>query len=419
MSLFASFVDLVAGVLHSFRQHKMRALLTLLGMIIGAGSVVLLSGLLAGGEEALSSTQQFVEEKDVIEIENSAAPEKQRNRPQRALDYLDQRALDRSAVTGGSSAEGELMDWRHKAKVGSVDKNVMVLGASTQALDLYHIKLELGRFIDEHDLTQRARVCVIGWEVWRDLLDSTRDLQGKAITIGDVRWQVVGVLTHKPPMVAGPGTWMWDRRVVVPATTFQGVIRHSRKVDSIFIRIVPQVGDLIQAVARGRTWAKATLLGRHNSVENFKIDSDKDSQQQVEVIFLVINVLMLCTAALSLFVGGINIMNIMLVTVTERTREIGIRRALGATRRDILSQFLLEAGIIAGLGGLIGVLGGMALVFVVSKILTMALGSWTPHYKLWAITLGLSSSVFTGVFFGLYPAWRAAKLNPVEALRYE
>ena len=158
MSMFASFVDLVAGVLHSFRQHKMRALLTLLGMIIGAGSVVLLSGLLAGGEDALSSTQQFVEEKDVIEIENSAAPEKQRNRPQRALDVLDQRALDHSAATGGSPAEGELMDWRHKAKVGSVDKNVMVLGASAQALDLYHVKLERGRFIDEHDLRQRARI---------------------------------------------------------------------------------------------------------------------------------------------------------------------------------------------------------------------------------------------------------------------
>ena len=197
------------------------------------------------------------------------------------------------------------------------------------------------------------------------------------------------------------------------------MIRHSRKVDSIFIRITPQLGDLLKAVQRGRSWAKATLLGRHYEVENFKIDSDKDSQQQTEVIFLVINVLMLCTAALSLFVGGINIMNIMLVTVTERTREIGIRRALGATRGDILRQFLLEAGIIAGLGGLCGVLGGMALVLLISKILTVVLGSWTAHYKMWAIVLGLSSSTFTGLFFGLYPAWRAARLDPVEALRYE
>jgi putative ABC transport system permease protein len=419
MSVFASIMDLLSSVLDSFWQRKVRAFLTLLGMIIGSGSVVLLSGLLAGGEDALSSTQQFVEEKDVIEIENSTAPERQRNRTQRALDYLDQGALDHSLATGGSAAEGELMDWRHKARVGELVKSVMVLGASAQALDLYHVKLLRGRFIDEHDLRQRSRVCVVGHEVWKDLLESTTDLTGRAITIGDVRWQVVGVLAHKPPMVAGPGTWMWDRRVVVPATTFQGVIRHSRKVDSIFIRITPQLGDLLKAVQRGRSWAKATLLGRHYEVENFKIDSDKDSQQQTEVIFLVINVLMLCTAALSLFVGGINIMNIMLVTVTERTREIGIRRALGATRGDILRQFLLEAGIIAGLGGLCGVLGGMALVLLISKILTVVLGSWTAHYKVWAIVLGLSSSTFTGLFFGLYPAWRAARLDPVEALRYE
>ena len=112
-------------------------------------------------------------------------------------------------------------------------------------------------------------------------------------------------------------------------------------------------------------------------------------------------------------------MNIMLVTVTERTREIGIRRALGATRGDILRQFLLEAGIVACLGGLIGITGGMALVFVLAKVLTLVVGNWTAHYEIWAICLGLCSSTLTGVFFGLYPAWRAARLDPVEALRYE
>jgi len=161
------------------------------------------------------------------------------------------------------------------------------------------------------------------------------------------------------------------------------------------------------------------LLQRHYDVENFRIDGDKDGKQQADVIFLVINVLMLCTAALSLFVGGINIMNIMLVTVTERTREIGIRRALGATRGDILRQFLLESAIIAGLGGLIGVVGGMFLIWLISKILTAALGQWTAHYQTWAIVLGMASSALTGIVFGLYPAWRAARLDPVEALRYE
>ena len=128
---------------------------------------------------------------------------------------------------------------------------------------------------------------------------------------------------------------------------------------------------------------------------------------------------MLCTAALSLFVGGINIMNIMLVTVTERTREIGIRRALGATRSNILGQFLLEAALLSCLGGLTGVLFGVGLLFAASQALTAWLGSWTAYYPTWAIVAGLSSSTLTGLVFGLYPAWRAARMDPVVALRYE
>ena len=418
MTIFAAFWDQLGSVLHSFRQHKARALLTLLGMIIGAGSVVLLSGLLKGGEEALTLANQFIDENDVIEVETGEPPPQQRDRTQRPLDHADQQSLDNSPSAGGP-AEGELMDWNRYAYFGSDKKRVMVLGASDRALEMYRVKLQLGRFIDQTDLQQRSRVCVVGYEVWQELLGAPPSLDGKSVRIGNVRWEVVGVLAHKAPLVAGPGTWMWDRRIVVPETTFQGVIRHSRKVDTIYIRVLPTLGEITQQVTRARTAIKAALLQRHYGVENFRVDSDKDGKQQAEVIFLIINVLMLCTAALSLFVGGINIMNIMLVTVTERTREIGIRRALGATRGDILRQFLLEAGLIAGLGGLLGVVGGATMVFVVTMILKQVLGNWTAYYQSWAVILGLLSSSATGIVFGLYPAWRAARLDPVEALRYE
>ena len=418
MSVITAFWDQLASVLHSFRQHKARAFLTLLGMIIGAGSVVLLSGLLKGGEEALTLANQFIDENDVIEVETGEAPPHQRDRTQRPLDHADQQSLDQSPAAGGP-AEGELMDWNKYAYFGSDKKRVMVLGASDRALEMYRVKLQQGRFIDPTDLVRRSRVCVVGFEVWQELLGAPAELTGKSVRINNVRWEVVGVLAHKAPLVAGPGTWMWDRRVVVPETTFQGVIRHSRKVDTIYIRVLPTLGEINQQVTRARAAIKAALLQRHYGVENFRVDSDKDGKQQADVIFLVINVLMLCTAALSLFVGGINIMNIMLVTVTERTREIGIRRALGATRGDILRQFLLEAGLIAGLGGLLGVLGGVTTVFVATKILKSVLGNWTAFYQTWAIVLGLLSSSVTGIVFGLYPAWRAARLDPVEALRYE
>jgi len=418
MGLMSVFLDQLRDVLQALRQHKARSLLTLLGMIIGAGSVVLLSGLLQGGQEALDRTNQFIDESDVIEVETADAPPSQRGRTQRPLDSSDQKLID-DAPVNTSGAEGELFLWSKYAYRGAERKRVMVLGASTQAMELYRVRLEVGRFLDDDDQLRRTRSAVIGYEIWQELFGGRKDLTGASLRIAGVRWEVVGVLAHKAPLVAGPGTWMWDRRVVVPATTFQAVLRHSRRVDSIYIRVLPTLNELTTQMERARAFIRSAILQRHYGVENFRVDQDKGQKQQAEIIFTVINVLMLCTAALSLFVGGINIMNIMLVTVTERTREIGIRRALGATRNNILGQFLLEAALLSGIGGLTGVLAGSGLLFVASKALTSWLGSWTAYYPTWAIVAGLSSSTLTGLVFGLYPAWRAARMDPVVALRYE
>ena len=391
MSPFALFLEQLASVLGVFRQHKVRSMLTLLGMIIGAGSVVVLSGLLQGGEQALDATNQWVSESDVIEVESADVPARQKGRTLRPLESSDEQALNAPHTIDGE-AEGELFIWSRYAYVGSEKKRVAVLGAQTRALDLYRVKILLGRFIDDRDLEDRRRVAVVGYEIWQELLGGRSDLTGVSVRVGGVRWEIVGVLAHKAALVAGPGTWMWDRRIVVPSTTFQATLRHSRKVDNLYIRVMPTVGELATAVERVRGQVKALLLSRHYGVENFRVDQDEGEKQQSEIIFMVIRVLMLCTAALSLFVGGINIMNIMLVTVTERTREIGIRRALGATRGDILRQFLLEAGILSGLGGLIGILGGITTLTIASAILSKLLGSWTAHYPTWAIVAGLLSS---------------------------
>jgi putative ABC transport system permease protein len=417
--MWTAIVDQFGNVAHQFRHNKGRSFLTLLGMIIGAGSVVLLSGLLAGGEEALIATEQFLDDVDVIEVEAQGAPPKQQGRTSRPLEHADQEALDGSPVIGGGQAEGELFDWSKWARAGTNKKRVLVLGASDRAEKLYRVQVAKGRFLDARDLEQRARVCVVGDEVWQELLGAPESLHGVSLRVSGVRWEVVGVLKRKPPLSAGPGIWMWDRRIVVPSTTFEGAIRHSRNVDVLYLRLLPSTGSIIERAKETTKLVKQALVRRHHGVENIRIEDEKGEKQQQQLIFLVINVLMLCTAALSLFVGGINIMNIMLVTVAERTREIGIRRALGATPGGILRQFLLESAIIAGVGGLVGVLGGMALVFLIARVLTAVVGSWVAHYPLWAIAVGLASSTITGIVFGLYPAWRAARLAPVDALRYE
>jgi putative ABC transport system permease protein len=226
------------------------------------------------------------------------------------------------------------------------------------------------------------------------------------------------VLKDKPFVGGEMGTWMWNRRVIVPNTTFDSLYSTTHAVGAIFVRAGASgsVGDKILAV---KNVVESTLLRRHLGVKNFRVDGGEGERSQMNIILMVIKVLLLGTGILSLFVGGINIMNIMLVTVTERTREIGIRRAVGATPTAVMMQFLLEAAFIALTGGVIGVLGGIGLTWLTAFALTHAFGAWPMHIEPWAVTLGLMLSALTGVVFGLFPAWRAARLDPVEALRYE
>ena len=212
---------------------------------------------------------------------------------------------------------------------------------------------------------------------------------------------------------------LFRSKVLVPRSTFDAVFDTNHSVDSIFVRIGDSSMPLPMRIELARKSIEATVSRRHYGVENFKIDRSSQDAQQFEVIVSVIKVLLLGTGLLSLFVGGINIMNIMLVTVTERTREIGVRRAIGANPRSILLQFLLESALIALTGGIIGVLGGVATASLIAFVLTKLLGSWTMHVEWWSIGLGLALSITTGIVFGLFPAWRAARLDPVEALRYE
>jgi putative ABC transport system permease protein len=418
--MWTSVIDLLAGVAHTFWHNKARSLLSLLGMIIGAGSMVLLAGLLAGAQEGMVMTHQFLQEADVIEVEEGPVPPQKAGRTQRPLDQGDGDLMAGHELLGGVDPEEELFAFK-KMRAGTEKMEGLLLGASERAAEMYRVQVERGRFLDARDVESRARVCVVGQEIWQKLLGAPEKLDGVSLKVAGVQWAVIGVLKHKPVLIGKGGPWTWDRRVVVPATTFQVAVRHSRKVDSIYLRVLPGMpGQDLWGQREAEVRAiKQMVLRRHYGVENFKVDADKGDKQQEEMIIMIINVLMLCTAGLSLFAGGINIMNIMLVTVTERTREIGVRRALGATRGDILRQFLLESAIVSGLGGILGVLGGVVMVFLASKGLSAWLGSWPAHYKVWAMGLGLGSSALTGVVFGIYPAWKAARLDPVEALRYE
>ena len=410
--------DQIRGVRHTFDANRGRTLLTLIGIMIGAGSIVLLASLLRGGEEALLRSEQGAADSDVVQVDADEAPAKDQKKTRRDLGRRDTETLDGSPLLPGAEIASERSRWTraiyHKKK-----KRVSLVGAAPVALSLYRLEVEKGRFITDDDLREGQRICVIGIGVWEQLLEKEPLESGVQLTVDGQQWLVVGVLKNKPPLGGGgDGPWMWNNKVVVPQTTFDAVFDNTHLVDEIFVRIGGD-GPLAARLTAARKSIESTLLRRHYGVANFKIDRWGEEAKQEQMILQVIKILLLTTGLLSLFVGGINIMNIMLVTVTERTREIGVRRAIGASPSSILTQFLLESAVIALAGGLIGIVGGIAFSMLIAWALTAMLGQWNLHIEAWSIVLGLGLSISTGVIFGLFPAWRAARLDPVEALRYE
>ncbi|MCC7072063.1 MAG: ABC transporter permease [Deltaproteobacteria bacterium] len=415
-------VDLARSVRHTFKTARLRVALTLLGIMIGAGAMVLLAGLLVAGEEALVRLAQNANETDMIEVSPAEAPRKDAKKTTRELSRYDADALAHSELLAGArvnAAKRKQGTARWRNTDGQMkEKRTTLFGGELDSLSLYRIEVERGRYFTPDDFAERRRVCVVGQEMWTELLERRTELGDLRITVDGVVFEVVGVLAHKPTMGRGTGTWMWNRRVMIPSSTYQSVVEQGRSVGAIFVRMegVERVADRMSQLTEV---VERTVLRRHYGVKNFEVESDARGEDQEELILRIIELLLFGTGVIALFVGGINIMNIMLVTVTERTKEIGLRRAVGASPAEIARQFLLEAATLAAAGGVLGVVGGIAVTFLASAVLTQVLAPWRFVVEPWAIALSLGMAVGTGVLFGLFPALRAARLDPVEALRSE
>ncbi|MCU1277358.1 MAG: hypothetical protein JWM53_904 [bacterium] len=401
-------------------RNRFRTLLTLLGVVIGSGTIVFLAGVLRRANDALKGLTQTVADADVVVVRKDEAPIAASARPQRELSSYDIEALRRSPLVQAVDATGESTHPTQGRLHGRSKDLTLVAGApATQAL--YKLEVRYGRFLRDGDVEARARVCVVGAEVWRDL-------RGDAIAPGDdvllqidgVSWRVVGVLEHQPSIVDSPNAlFVWDRKVVVPSSTFDTAFGRRHAVDRIFVRLPRGAAAVHSAIAARQGFIRELLRRLHLDVTNFTVGAHNAFAQQEKLIAGIIRVLMVCTGILALFSGGLNISNIMLIAVGERTREIGIRRAVGATRRSIQLQFLGESALLAIVGGLIGIGLGCALIELVGWAMARVLGSWTVCIEGWSIALGLALSAATGIFFGVAPARKAARLDPVEALRSE
>lgn len=375
-----------------------------------------MAGLLEGAEEALLTLNQGVNETDTLRIHKDEPPRHQRGRATRALSRSDGEVLADSEqipdVEVMSQARREA-----RASRGGRHKRVRLIGAEARTQRMYRLRVRRGRFIDEADLREGRRVAVLGHEVHKELFADQADALGVQLTIDGEGWTVVGILEHKAYSGHGTGTWMWDRRVLVPRVAFDATFTPEHEIHSVILQVQGRTPTERFMTAIGNA-AEAIILRRHLGVKNFKLDERRGGKQE-RLIINIIQALLVGTGLMALFVGGINIMNVMLVTVTERTREIGIRRALGASRRAILHQFVLEAAAIASIGGLLGVIGGMVLSWLIGLLLASVFGQWNYYVPGWSVAAGLGLALLTGVVFGFVPAWRAARLNLVDALRTE
>lgn len=401
-------------------QHRVRAALTLLGIVIGTGSIVLLASLIRGGESYLVHASQEAEDSDVIEAYSQDPPPSQQNKTTRNLSRVDGSTVA-SAMPEGAMVTTE-SSFDTYALFQQRRKRVAIVSSTDVTMRMYRLSIAHGRPLDASDRTEARRVCVIGYEVHDDLLRKAA-VGGAAdkplsILVDNHLFTVVGVLAKKPMIGNTDSTYMWDRKVLIPDSTYDALYTPEHGVNSIYVRSTPIGGangtkDAQQAT---RATLRGVLLRRHLGVTNFTLSKDQSGGTE-QLILMVIQVLLVGAGGLALLASGINIMNVMLVTVSERKKEIGLRRAIGATPRSIMLQFLLEAATLSFVGALLGVVFGVAISWGTAKLAESGIGYWEFAIPNWSLALGITLAVATGLLFGILPAWRAAKVSPIEALR--
>jgi putative ABC transport system permease protein len=409
--------------LRSITAQKLRSFLTLLGILAGVATVIAMVSFVAGFNQAVTgafaasgSTQvQFQKYEPRHGGPPELVPEEERRR--RDLTLEDAAALKRLATLAAAVsperdqlAGGKAVAVKNRA--GAEANGPAIRGVTPEYVRANSRDLSDGRFFSEPDLAHGARVCVIGADVAKALLPG-RDPLGREVLVQGVAFHVIGTLEAKGSQFGGSA----DNLVLIPLTAFDALfpeVKNSRG-DTLHIATVPRDPARVQELTDQEVAILRARRGlRANQENDFAIFTSEESLRTFRQVTGGIAAAMIFIAAVALLVGGVGIMNIMLVNVTERTREIGVRKALGATRADIAVQFLVEAVTLTGLGGALGIGAGLGVAMAVR-----ALFDFPAAAPLWSVVLGFGISTGVGLAFGLWPAMKAARQDPIEALRYE
>lgn len=404
-----SFVECIRISFRSIRANGLRSVLTMLGIIIGVAAVI---AMVAIGEGTSSSVASQINGlgSNLLIVSPGQATQGRVNLGAGSLNTLtlaDAEAIEQKESVSGAAPS---VNGRGQIVWGSNNYSSSLEGTTAAFPQVRNVQVERGRFFSNFEVKQQFNVAVIGTEVANNLFSNNNTNPiGQTVQINKIPFTIIGVLKSQ----GSSGMTNNDDRIIIPITTAMNRLTGGKNVGTIYVSAVSS-----DQMEQAQQDIQSTLRSKHNlrpqAADDFRITSQTDILSTAQEVSSSMTALLSGIAAISLIVGGIGVMNIMLVSVTERTREIGIRKAIGAKRGDILRQFLIEAVTLSLIGGIVGIVLGVGAALMVSKF-----GGMTTTISISPILYAFLTSSLVGVVFGVYPARKAAQLKPIDALRYE